>query len=50
MKSSLLHQLRDQILPDSELNFSGNLSRDNFSNNYLNEVKDQNLPDFNLAK
>ena len=50
MKSSMLHQLRDQILPDSELNFSGNLSRDNFSNNYLNEVKDQNLPDFNLAK
>ena len=49
MKSSLLHQVRDQILPDSEQNFSGYLSRDNFNNNYLDEVNDQNLPDFNLA-
>ena len=35
-----LYQVGDKILPDSKLNFSGNSSRDNFSNNYLNEGKD----------
>ena len=49
VKSFMLHQIRDQILPDYKLNFSGNSSRDNFSNNYLNEVNDKNLPDLNLA-
>ena len=42
-----LHQVRDQILPESELNLSGNTFRDNIGENYHNEVNDQNLPDLN---
>ena len=34
-------------MPDSELNYGGNLSRDNFGNN---EVNDQNLPVLYIAR
>ena len=50
VRSSALHRVRNQILPDYELSFGGTSSRDDFRNNYLNEVNDQNLPDLNLAR
>ena len=50
VRSSALHRVRNQILPDYELNFGGTSSRDDFRNNYLSEVNDQNLPDLNLAQ
>ena len=45
--SFALHQVRNQILPDSELHFGGNTARDNTNGNYCNQVNDQHLPDRN---
>ena len=41
----MLHQVRDQILPDPELNAGGNTFRDISTGNYRSQVNDQNLPD-----
>ena len=42
-----LHQVRDQILPDSGLTSGGNTSRDNIGDNVCSEVDNQNLPGCN---
>ena len=47
VRSFALHQIRDQILPDSELNLGGNTFRDNIGDNYCNKVNNKNLFDLN---
>ena len=39
-----LRQVRDQILPDSELEYGNNIFMDNWSANNANKVNDQMLP------
>ena len=47
MRPFALHQVRDQILPDSGLTSGGNTSRDNIGDNVCSEVNNQNLPGCN---
>ena len=49
-RPNVLHQVRDQILPDPELISECNAFRDNIGRGSYSEVNNPNLPGFNLIQ